>query len=84
MKYFDTVVYREVEDADGVLREIEINVEVCYTKGSDAVMYDKYGDPGWPSEPGECEAVATYNGEEIELTEEEFEKICLEVEERDY
>ena len=78
-QYFNTTIYREVHDG-----EIEINVEVCHIPGKPANLYGRFED-STPEEPGETEILsAIYNGEEIELTEDEFEQIRLEAEEGEY
>lgn len=34
-----------------------VRIEYSFSKGSPAVMYQRNGDPGWPAEPAEVEAL---------------------------
>ena len=35
----------------------KVAIEYSFSKGSPAVMYQRNGDPGWPAEPAEVEAL---------------------------
>lgn len=36
----------------------KVEITFSYLKGSPAVMYQRNGDPGWPAEPAEVEAIS--------------------------
>ena len=70
---YTVTLYRSPEYGD----EIEITVKGDYTPGTEDVPYLRNGDPGYPGNPPEIEitsATRDYDGEEVELTEEETER----------
>lgn len=51
----------------------KVLIEYSFSKGSPAVMYQRNGDPGWPAEPAEVEALSAklISGDGLEPTQDQ-------------
>lgn len=55
--------------------ELEVELDGMYHPATPDVWYLSNGDPGYPGDPEEVtDITATLNGEEIELTDQEYER----------